>query len=786
MKAVIMAGGEGTRLRPLSLGMPKPMVPLFGRPVMEHIIGLLKRHGITEICVTLCYQPQKVMDCFGDGSRLGVRLTYFTEEHPLGTAGSVRACMSYLGQEDFLVISGDAVCDFDLASAIEFHRGKGADATLLLCPQPSPLEYGLVLTDGESRIVRFIEKPSWGQVVTNMVNTGIYLLSPRAMEQVPEGQAYDFGKDLFPALLAGGAGLYGCPGAGYWCDMGDCAAYLKCAADALSGKVELDLGLPQREPGVWSAHPLPRDAAVVPPCWIGDGAALGSGCLVGPHAVLDRGAQAGPRSLIQRSVLLPGSQVGERATLYGAILCPGARVRREAVLNEGAVLGENAAAEEKATLLEGVRLWPGRTAPAGCRLARSVTTEAQKTAVRFADSGVIQGVLGEDIGPEALMSIGSFLGAEGRTGLGCSDGAGARMLCQAAASGITAAGGTALLHGMECAAQASWLAQTGRMESSLFIEQEGERIFLHLFGPDGLTLGRARERKLEHALLQGECPRVGAGRMGEMEHLQTGPEDYAADAARRAALHRLPPRPFSVAVPGRSPADRSLRRTLAALGCTVEEEWRRGCPAFGAERSGLYLTAQDERGSILEPEQLLPLVCLIELENGTGRAAVPDGASAAVDLVAQGLGGEVLRLGRDGEQARELYAALPWLRDASFAAARICARMLLTGESLEALMSKTPRFSARKREISLSSDRGRVMQELAREHSRELGGDGLRIRTGNGWVYLVPLARRSALRIVAESPDMELAAELCDFYAGRCARTDRAVFRQGVQEDGEK
>lgn len=179
-----MAGGEGTRLRPLSLGSPKPMTPLLGRPVMEHIIGLLRNHGVDDICVTLCYKPQGVMDYFGSGDRLGVRLTYFIEDEPLGTAGSVKACMPHIGAEDFLVISGDCVCDLDLTALVRFHRERGAAATLGLYRHKTPLEYGLVLTDGEGRVERFVEKPAWGQVFTDQINTGIYALSPAAMERV--------------------------------------------------------------------------------------------------------------------------------------------------------------------------------------------------------------------------------------------------------------------------------------------------------------------------------------------------------------------------------------------------------------------------------------------------------------------------------------------------------------------------------------------------------------------------------------------------------------------------
>jgi mannose-1-phosphate guanylyltransferase/phosphomannomutase len=667
-----------------------------------------------------------------------------------------------------------------------FHKSRRAQATILLHAQPSPLEYGLVLTDETGRVTRFVEKPSWGQVVTDRVNTGIYLLSPGVLDRVPSGQPCDFGRDLFPRLLAEGAALYACPGAGYWCDMGDCEAYLTCVADALEGKVGLDLGLPQRGPGLWSAQPLPEGVTLSSPCWIGQEVRLAPGCQLGPGTVLERGTTIGRDSRIQNSVLLPGAQVGERATLSGAILCRDAQVQRGAVLRSGTVLGERALVQPGAVLLEGVRLWPGQTAPRNGHLSHSLPTAAQRGTVRFGDGGVICGRLGVDLGPEALLAIGSALGAAGKVGLGRWGGAGARMLAQAAASGISAAGGSVLTHDLNCGAQAAWLAQRHRLDASLFVEQEGERVFLHFFDQDGLPPQRAQERRLEHALLQGEYPRVGAGQLGELGHIQTSVSDYAADAVERGRLHRLALHTLTVAVPGNSPAELGMRRCLSQLGCTVLDHWERGVPAFGAEHGGFYLTAQDERGALLEPEQLLTLVCLIELENGRGRVAVPDGASAAVDLLAAGLGGQVLRLGRDGQPARQLYAALPWLRDAAFAAVRICARMAFTGERLEKLMAKTPRFSARRREVPLSADRGRVMRRLAQAYGRDMSGEGLRIHADNGWVYLVPLARRAALRVVAESPDMELAAELCDLYAARCTRADQAQFRQDAQERGKK
>jgi len=241
MKAIIMAGGEGKRLKPITGSTPKPLVPLCGRPVMEHIILLLRRHGITDICATLKYRPDDIKNYFGSGEKLGVRLEYRIEQTALGTAGGVKNCADFYGSEDLLVISGDAACDIDLSKLIAEHQRRSPAATIALCPEPEPLRYGLALCDREGFIRSFIEKPDWRHVVTNLVNTGIYIISPRAMEHVPENEEFDFAKDLFPRLLDEGEKLLGVPCDGYWCDIGTPKSYYECCADALSGKLKIEL-----------------------------------------------------------------------------------------------------------------------------------------------------------------------------------------------------------------------------------------------------------------------------------------------------------------------------------------------------------------------------------------------------------------------------------------------------------------------------------------------------------------------------------------------------------------
>ena len=247
MNAIILAGGEGTRLKSVTGDLPKPMVQLCGKPVLEHILNLLKRNGVTEICMALHYRPDVIRDYFGDGAAFGVRLRYHEESEQLGTAGGVRACAEFYGERDFLVISGDCVCDFDLKSLMEAHHRHKSAATMALYAHEQPLQYGIVLTDRSDCVVSFVEKPDWSRVVSDLVNTGIYVLSPEAMRHVPEGVRFDFAKDLFPLLMERSYTIRAMQMEGYWCDIGTPRAYYQCCIDALEGRVRLE-GAAGREP----------------------------------------------------------------------------------------------------------------------------------------------------------------------------------------------------------------------------------------------------------------------------------------------------------------------------------------------------------------------------------------------------------------------------------------------------------------------------------------------------------------------------------------------------------
>lgn len=257
MKAIIMAGGEGRRLKPVTGEHPKPMAPVLGKPLMERIIELLRSAGVSEVCASLRYKPREIMDYFGDGEKFGVHLQYRLESSPLGTAGGVKNCADFYGDEDFLVISGDAACSFDLKKLMAEHRERGPAVTMALYESPCPLRYGLVVPDSRGNVRCFIEKPGWERVVTNLVNTGVYVLSPRAMELVPEGEPYDFAKDLFPLLMERGEVIRGVPMEGYWCDVGTPEAYYQCCLDAIEGRFPIPDAPPEEPPPVNSVPDAP-------------------------------------------------------------------------------------------------------------------------------------------------------------------------------------------------------------------------------------------------------------------------------------------------------------------------------------------------------------------------------------------------------------------------------------------------------------------------------------------------------------------------------------------------
>ncbi len=280
MKGVIMAGGFGTRLRPLTNNLPKPMVPVANKPMMEYTVELLKKEGIEDIISLLFFHPEVIENYFGDGTDFGVKMSYIGAADDLGTAGSVKNAIDSLN-ETFLVTSGDVMEDFALSSAIDFHKDRKALATMVLTRVENPLPFGIVLTDKEGKITRFLEKPGWGEVFSDTINTGIYILEPEVLNSIPSNTEFDFGKDLFPLLLQDKKPLYGYVADGYWRDVGNLREYLQVNLDILQGKIRVNIpGEKVMEKAVW----VGKDSRVDFTANLRDPLVIGKSCRIGNGA----------------------------------------------------------------------------------------------------------------------------------------------------------------------------------------------------------------------------------------------------------------------------------------------------------------------------------------------------------------------------------------------------------------------------------------------------------------------------------------------------------------------
>ena len=534
MKAVVMAGGEGSRLRPLTVGRPKPMVPLVNKPVLGHILDLLKYHGITEVVITLQFMPTAIQDYFGDGSSLGMKISYTVEESPLGTAGSVKNAAALL-DDTFLVISGDALTDINLRTVIDFHCQHKALATLTLYHVPNPLEYGVIVTDDDGRIIQFLEKPDWGNVISDTVNTGIYVLEPEVLARIPDGEPFDFSTQLFPQILAQGGPIYGYIADGYWCDVGNIAEYLRANSDLLHGLVNLPEPIgSQIWGGVWTGTnvEIAPDAQIYGPVYLGDSVKIKGGVSIHGPAVIRDYTVIDNYSRIERSVLWRNTYVGEACELRGVIVGRQCSIKSGAIAYEGAVIGDNCVLDENSVIHADVKLWPNKEIEPGATVRRSIIWGSQGRRSLFGKFGVT-GVVNVDLTPEFAAKLGSALGAALEQGsyvaMNRDAHRSSRMLKRAMISGLPSAGINVLDLGTVPIPVARHFVRTHPSSSAgvhVRLSPFDQRVVdIRFMDAEGMNQSRASERAIERIFFREDFRRAYLNEIGSI--------DYPVDATAR-------------------------------------------------------------------------------------------------------------------------------------------------------------------------------------------------------------------------------------------------------------
>lgn len=803
MKAVIMAGGEGSRLRPLTCDRPKPMVPVMNVPIMEHIIKLLKKHGFKDIAVTLQYLPEQIQDYFGDGKSLGVNLHYYTEDSPLGTAGSVKNAEAFL-DETFLVISGDALTDIDLEKALDFHKRNGGFATLVLTRQETPLEYGVVITDEKSRITRFLEKPAWSEVFSDTVNTGIYVLEPAVFRYIEASTKFDFSKDLFPLLMEKGHDLFGFISPGYWCDIGNLEQYQQAHIDFLSGKVNLRLSEKEFEPGIWLGEgaEIEKGARIEAPVVIGAGCRLRKGSVVKDFSVLGQNTLVEGDASVKRSVTWKGCYLGRKVELRGSVLCKSVQVKTSSSLYEGAVVGDHSVIEENCRIKPNVKIWPFKRVEGGTCLNTSLIWGTRTGRALFGRDG-ITGAVNLDLTPEMGAKLGAAYGSllrkEASLILGHDNRQSSRMLKNALAAGLLSAGVKVLDLGQVVTPVARQAVLNMKARGGIHVHTETDESYtchIKFFDERGFNLPRNLERKIEQTFLREDFRRIRGNEIGESlsvpgftaRYLHKLMSSLDKETIRAAGfkLLWLYPTPYLYA---------SLIPFLQDLNCQVMTysppggvensgdalervkdsiiEKMRGSQsqlAFFMDENAENLAFFDHKGRLVADEMYTILTSMLLFqERKGGKVVVPVTVPSVVDKLAGRYRGEVFRtktsLSVLMEEAAPTQFCLSF--DAITSLAQILAFCAKERKTLGDVVDSIPSFYLRKKKTPCAwKDKGRVMRHLIEDTH---GGkvellDGIKVHHPEGWALVLPDPEKPFYQVYSEAYSEEIADSLTDMY----------------------
>lgn len=833
MKAVVMAGGAGSRLRPLTVGRPKPMVPLVNKPVMAHIRDLLLYHGFRDVVVTLQYMADPIQDYFGDGSDRNMEIRYVIEEIPLGTAGSVKNAQQYL-DDTFLVVSGDAVTDFDLQAAVDFHREKGAIATQVLYRVPRPVEYGVVIIDHEGRIQQFLEKPSWGEVISDTVNTGIYVLEPEVLDYIPAGEPYDFSQNMFPKLLAAGAPLYGYVAQGYWTDVGTIQEYMRANCDILDGRVNIKEELGRHLGGnVWTEDDveIAPDAQLYGPIFLGEGVKIKGGVVVHGPAVIRNGTVVDTRACVDRCIIWRNAYIGEGSELRGAIICRQVTIKSRAVLLDGVVVGDNSVIREAAVLHPGVKLWPSKEVESGTAVKSSIVWGFQSRKVLFGNHGV-SGLVNVDLTPEFAARLGAAFGAilpKGSTVTVNRDPhRSPRMIKRAIISGLPSAGiNAADTRSMPMPVVRYYTRVTDAVGGvNVRLSPYDNRVVdIRFFDASGLNLSKEAERRIENVFFREDFRRAYLDEIGIINYAPLVQERYTkgfmaalnTDAIRRAGFHL-------VVDYANAPPALVLPAILSDLGCDVvalnaqldehkmsipREEWQRSIKRLAAISSavgadlgvrldvgGEKIFVVDDRGRILD--ELIVAAALANLAlraRAGGTIAVPVSAPRIFERMAEHYGGRVIRTRVDpqglmeaatredmifagDEMGNYIFPAFQPAIDGLMAVAKLLEFLAIYQMRLSAVVDGLPEYYLARRQVACPWEvKGAVMRRLNEEYREQCESqiDGIKIRVSNGdWVLILPDPDRPLFRVYAESSSEERAGNLAERYVGVVERLREA------------
>ncbi len=829
MKAIIMAGGFGTRLRPLTMHLPKPMVPLVNKPMMEHIVRLLKTHNFRELTSLLFFQPEAISGYFGDGSAFGVSMNYVRAEADYGTAGSVRNATEQFGiKERIIIISGDVLTDFDLNDALAFHNEKRATATIVLTRVKNPLQFGVVIAGEDGKIQRFLEKPSWGEVFSDTINTGIYILEPEAFEQIPYKREFDFSKDLFPLLLEQDAGLYGYTANGYWRDIGNLGEYHEAHIDALGGRVKIDPEGREQDNAVVGEGSLVEGVLFFGNNVIGKNVKIAPGvkilnCVIGDNCTIHGGSR------IDNCIFWNNVEVGERVNMSHVVIANGTRIESEAMIHEHVFIGSDCEIGHGAEIMPYVKLWPQKKIEPDSILHTSLVWESRWSKHLFANSR-ISGASNIELTPEFTAKLGASLGAMVGMGqrvvISRDSDPGSRVISRALASGLMSAGVNVADLEQAPIPLTRYILIGGRQAAGVHIRKnpyDKKRSDLIFFDSDGKDLTTSKGKTIERYFFGEDFQRAPYEKVGTIEFpVHTG-EAYRKQFLGSLDTDTINKAKFRIAIDYAFGITSTIfPNILGSLGVEVvslngyldpakltrvSEEYDKSVAQLqqivtslgydigvildaGGERISLI----DRKGTLYRDQRLLTLVTKLTLESKklTGSLpkaiAIPVSASREVEIVADSYGVEVVYVKNShaammvassdervgfvgGTLGGFIFPEYFFAVDGMYTVSKILEMCAQIGRPISEIAAELPtRYQARRSAFCPQDHLGAVMRRAV-EHSKsmpQLLVDGIRfspIPGSDAWVLIIPEKERPYCEVFSDASSPEVAEAIAEQYA---------------------
>jgi mannose-1-phosphate guanylyltransferase/phosphomannomutase len=830
MKAVILAGGEGTRLRPLTSNQPKPMMPIANAPMMEHIVRLLAQHGFDDIVVTVAFLANHIRNYFADGSDFGVRMRYATEESPLGTAGSVRNAMDEL-DETFLVISGDVVTDVDLGRILAEHRAKEAFASIALKRVENPVEFGIVITRDDGTVERFLEKPTWGEVFSDTINTGIYVLEPEIFDFIPAGAVVDFSGDVFPAVLASGRRLIGQVVDGYWEDVGTLEAYRSVHDDILDGKVQLEIEGFEVRDGVWLGEgaDLSPDAEVHGPVIVGDNSRVEAGAILRPYTVLGGDVVVKADADLERSVVHDHVYVGPAARVRGAVIGRGSDIRDSARIDENVVIGDECFVGAHAIINQGVKIYPFKMVEAGALVTSSIVWESKGARTLFGRRGV-SGLANVDITSEVAIRLAMAYGTALKKGsVVCTSrdtSRSARALKRAMIAGLNLSGvnvmdlelATVPLTRFQVRSQGAQGGISVRLASG-----DADTVEIRFMDDDGSDIDEGAQRKIERLLYREDFRRAFAGDIGDIIFPPRAIEFYTAAMESSIDADRLRRRSFKVVLDySFGAASIVMPNVLAKIGAAVlavnpfaattaaaesDEERAHRIKIIGDlvrtsgsdlgyvfDPDGETATIIDDQGAALTSEQaLLTLVKLVCERRPDAHLALPVSVSREAERQAEKSGATItwtklsaahlmeVASGRGVTFAASQEGGFIWpsflpAYDASATLVNLLDLLADAGRPLSSVLAEVPETYVAHELVPTPWERkGAVMRGVMERAKRQqtVLVDGVKVLYPDGWALVLPDPELAVTHVWAEGNSDAEARRLVAIHAGQVAELTR-------------